>query len=67
MKVEEKFTRLCQELVENPVQTHETFSSLCGQLHIDEMLMDNLFYEKFGMSGEDVFNKFLRDFIVIAV
>ena len=67
MEIEEKFTRLCRELIERPVQEHGTFTSLCRQLHMDEMLMDNLFYEKFGMSGEDVFNKFLRDFIVIAV
>ena len=33
----------------------------------DEMQMNNLFYEKLGVSGEEVFYKFLIDSIVIAV
>ena len=67
METEEKFARLCSELMEKHVAEHKTFRSLCRQMHTDEMLMDNLFYEKFGMSGEEVFYKFLRKSIVIAV
>ena len=55
------------ELMEKPVIGYGSFSSMCRQLHANEMLMDNLFYENFGMSGEEVFNKFLPGFIVIAV
>ena len=33
----------------------------------DEMQMNNLFYEKFGVSGEEVFYQFLVHSIVIAV
>ena len=34
---------------------------------MDETDMDNLFYENFGMSGEEVFYKLLGETIVIAV
>ena len=67
METEEKFTRLCSELMDKPVIEHKTFKAMCRQLHTDEMLMDNLFYEKFGMSGEEVFYKFLFNSIVNAV
>ena len=53
--------------MDKPVIEHKTFKAMCRQLHTDEMLMDNLFYEKFGMSGEEVFYKFLFNSIVIAV
>ena len=67
MKIEEKFAEICAELMENGVGEHKTFESFCSGMHADEMSMNNLFYEKFGMSGEDVFYKFLMDSIVIAV
>ena len=67
MKIEEKFVEICAELMENGVGEHKTFESFCSGMHADEMSMNNLFYEKFGMSGEDVFCKFLMDSIVIAV
>ena len=53
METEEKFARLCSELMEKHVAEHKTFRSLCRQMHTDEMIMDNLFYEKFGMRKSD--------------
>ena len=67
MKTEEKFARMCSVLMENSVSEHESFGSLCKEMRTDEMRMNNLFYEKFGMSGEEVFYKFLFNSIVIAV
>ena len=67
MRTEEKFARICSELMDNGIKEHGTFASLCAEIHADEMLMNNLFYEKFGLSGEEAFYKFLRDSIVIAV
>ena len=67
MKTEEKFVRMCSELMENHAAEHESFGALCRRLRTDELHMNNLFYEKFGMSGEEVFYKFLLDSIVIAV
>ena len=67
MKTEEKFAKMCSELMKNGAGEHETFGALCREMRADEIHMDNLFYEKFGMSGEEVFNNFLSDSIVIAV
>ena len=58
---------MCSELMTSGVGDCRTFAALCAEIHADEMLMNNLFYEKFGMSGEEVFYKFLPNFIVIAV
>ena len=49
------------------VGEYGTFMDLCAEIRADEMLMNNLFYENFGVSGEEAFNKFLRNSIVIAV
>ena len=65
--MEKKFALICSELLEKGVGEHITFGSLCAEADTDEMSMNNLFYEKFGMSGEEVFCKFLIDSIVIAV
>ncbi len=65
--MEEKFTVMCSELIEKGTGEHESFRSLCRKIGTDEMHMNNLFYEKFGVSGEEVFYKFLADTIVIAV
>jgi hypothetical protein len=65
--MEEKFTVMCSELVEKGTGEHQNFRSFCRKMGTDEMYMDNLFYEKFGVSGEEVFYKFLIDTIVIAV
>lgn len=67
MKTEEKFEKICFELMESSITEHVSFHALCSQMQADEKRMNNLFYEKFGMSGEEVFNKFLLNFIVIAV
>ena len=67
MRTEEKFTRICSELMDKRVGEYGTFMDLCAEIRADEMLMNNLFYEKFGLSGEEAFYKFLRDSIVIAV
>ena len=66
-KMEEKFTVMCSELIEKGTGEHEDFRSLCNRMGADEIHMNNLFYENFGVSGEEVFNKFLIDSIVIAV
>lgn len=65
--MEEKFTVMCSELIEKGTGEHEDFRSLCIRMGADEIHMNNLFYENFGVSGEEVFNKFLIDSIVIAV
>ena len=65
--MEEKFDRVCSELIEKRVGEYETFRDLCRKMDTDEMQMNNLFYEKFGVSGEEVFYQFLVNSIVIAV
>ena len=65
--MEEKFDRVCLELIEKRVGEYETLRDLCREMDTDEMQMNNLFYEKFGVSGEEVFYKFLVYSIVIAV
>lgn len=65
--MEEKFTVMCSELLGKGACEHKSFRSLCIRMGADEIHMNNLFYENFGVSGEEVFNKFLIDSIVIAV
>ena len=67
MSTEEKFARMCSELMDKGVREYGSFAALCAEIHADEMLMNNLFYENFGVSGEEAFNKFLCNSIVIAV
>lgn len=67
MKAEEKFVNLCSDLSEVKGISCGNFSDLCRKHCVDETDMDNLFYENFGMSGEEVFYKLLDYSVVIAV
>ena len=65
--MDEKFELICMQLLEETAGQCGTFGELCARMKTDERRMNNLFYENFGVSGEDVFCKFLIDSIVIAV
>ena len=65
--MDEKFELICMELLEDTAGQCGTFGELCARMKADETRMNNLFYMNFGVSGEDVFYKFLIDSIVIAV
>lgn len=65
--MEEKFELICSELLEKGVGEHKNFGTLCAKMKTDGTSMNNLFYEKFGVSGDEVFCKFLVDSIAIAV
>ena len=65
--MDEKFELICMQLLEETAGQCGTFGELCARMKTDERRMNNLFYENFGVSGEDVFYKFLIDSIVIAV
>ena len=67
MEASEKFDNLCSELLGAGCFSSGNFSELCRKHNVDETDMDNLFYENFGMSGEEVFYKLLGYTIVIAV
>ena len=65
--MDEKFELICMELLEETAGQCGTFGELCARMKADETRMNNLFYMNFGVSGEEVFYKFLIDTIVIAV
>lgn len=67
MREYEKFESLCATLSAINTGNCVSFSAMCSKAGADEIRMNNMFYENFGMSGEDVFYKLLGDTIVIAV
>ena len=56
MRMECFFEELCWILSDGSTMPDGTagFGDMCLSIGADRVLMDNLFYERFGMSGEDV-------------
>ena len=67
MTNDKKFERICGDLSVEAAGICRTFKALCREYDAEEMIMDNMFYENFGMSGDEVLSKFHKDSIVIAV
>ncbi len=67
MSESEKFESLCAILSAVNTSNCVSFSAMCRKTGADEICMNNMFYENFGMSGEEVFYKLLGYTIVIAV
>ena len=64
MKKIERFERLCFLMIQC-ASTH--FSELCHKVGLSEIYADNLFFARFGISGEDILAKIRTDSIVIAI
>ena len=64
MKNIERFERLCFLMIQCD-STH--FSELCHKVGLSEIYADNLFFARFGISGEDILAKIRTDAIVIAI
>lgn len=60
MKKEMFFERLCSILSDRKVFRSKAacFEDICREIGADRVTMDNLFYERFGMSGDEIMSGF---------
>ena len=60
MKADRSFEKTCRLLADRKViRDRKTgFEDICLMAGVDRMTIDNIFYERLGMSGEDVLNSF---------
>ena len=58
-----KFGLICDRIsgMDRNLCRYTDFSSVCGEFHAEPRAMDNLFYEAFGMSGEEIMEQCGRD------
>lgn len=64
MNTNERFEQLCEQMNQCD---NLSFADLCQKSGLSEIYADNLFYARFGISGEDLLAKIRADSIVIAI
>ena len=62
MKSEKKFDKVCELLSQSQLYRSRNvgFDNICVEAGVARVEMDNLLYERFGMSGSDMLDEFRK-------